>query len=78
MISSNISPDGLISIWSVVPGTRAELCVKHEVVPAEMRYKPIAGGEIDPHTPFLRADMRRPVRDVWFKRVHDDLLSRMG
>ena len=27
MISSNISPDGLISIWWVVPGTRAELWV---------------------------------------------------
>jgi hypothetical protein len=28
VISSNISPEGLISIWSVVPGTRAELCVR--------------------------------------------------
>jgi hypothetical protein len=42
-----------------------------EVVPGEMLDQPIAGGKIDPHLPFLGADMRRPMRNVWFERVHD-------
>ena len=43
---------------------------QYQIVPAEMRDQPVAGGEIDPHRPFFRADMRRPVRDIGFKRVH--------
>src|SRR5262249_46288962 len=46
-----------------------------QIVPAEMRDQPVTGGEIDPHRPFLRADVARP-RGLDIERVHRDYLLR--
>ena len=44
---------------------------QHEIVPAEMRDQPIAGGEIDPHRPLLGADMARARRKSGLQCIHD-------
>src|SRR5215831_11760193 len=41
-----------------------------QVVPAKMGDQPVAGGEIDPHRPFFRADMARSFRKSRFEGVH--------
>ena len=68
-ISSNISPIGLMRNWSVVPGTRAELCVRIEIVPFEIGDQPIGRREIDANLPLLGIDMRGAGRKN-FERIH--------